>query len=129
MRLLLDTNAYSELRRGAEGVARLVRRAHRILFSPVVAGELPYGFRHGSRSTHNTEELRRFLASSYVDLVPVTWTTADRFGRIASSLREMGTPIPSNDIWIAAQAMETGAELLSFDAHFDRIEGLVRTTP
>lgn len=63
--------------------------------------------------------------SPYVELVPVTLTTADRFGRIAASLRVKGTPIPTNDIWIAAHAFETGAELLSFDRHFDRVDGLV----
>lgn len=57
----------------------------------------------------------------------VTRTTADRFGRIAASLRKHGTPILTNDIWIAAHAFETGAELLTFDRHFELISGLPAT--
>ena len=59
-----------------------------------------------------------------VDLLPVTLTTADRFGRIAAQLREKGTPISTNDIWIAAQAMDVGADLLSSDTHFSAVDGL-----
>jgi tRNA(fMet)-specific endonuclease VapC len=65
-----------------------------------------------------------FLDNPYVSLVPVTLTTADQFARIAAALRDRGRPIPTNDIWIAAHAMETGAELLSFDTHFGAIDGL-----
>jgi tRNA(fMet)-specific endonuclease VapC len=57
----------------------------------------------------------------------VTLTTAERFGRIAAALRRRGTPIPTNDIWIAAQAMESGAELLSFDEHFAEVDALAWT--
>jgi tRNA(fMet)-specific endonuclease VapC len=59
----------------------------------------------------------------------VTRTTADRFARIAAALRVKGRPIPTNDIWVAAHAMETGAELLSFDSHFAEVEGLAWTSP
>jgi tRNA(fMet)-specific endonuclease VapC len=53
--------------------------------------------------------------------------TADRFGRIAANLRRAGTPIPTNDIWIAAHAMESGAELITLDHHFEHIPGLAVT--
>jgi tRNA(fMet)-specific endonuclease VapC len=59
----------------------------------------------------------------------VTLETADRFGRIAAALRRRGTPIPTNDVWIAAHAFESGAELLSFDRHFEQIDGLAWTDP
>jgi tRNA(fMet)-specific endonuclease VapC len=62
-----------------------------------------------------------------VELLPVTRTTADRFGRIAAALRKAGTPIPTNDIWIAAHAFESGAELVTFDDHFAAVPGLVWT--
>lgn len=64
-----------------------------------------------------------------MSLLPVTLETADRFSRVASALREQGTPIPTNDIWIAAQALESGAELLSFDGHFARVPGLAWVLP
>ena len=124
MRLLLDTNAYSALKRGHPDAADLVRRSEEVLFSTVVAGELLYGFRCGSRFERNRQELDEFIASPFVKVVPVTMATADRFSRVAAALRKRGTPIPINDIWVAAQAMETGAELLSVDRHYEAIDGL-----
>lgn len=124
MKILLDTNAYSALMRGHGEVADRVRRAEQVVLSTVVAGELLFGFRLGTRLKKNMVELEVFLENPYVSLVPVTLTTADRFGRIAATLRAKGRPIPTNDIWIAAHAMETGAELLSFDEHFGAIDGL-----
>lgn len=129
MRILLDTSAYSEWKRGHEGLAALVRRATGILLSVVVAGELLYGFRRGERLERNVKELEELLESPFVSVLPATLVTADRFARIACALREKGRPIPSNDIWIAAQAMETGATLVSFDRHFAEIDGLAWTCP
>jgi tRNA(fMet)-specific endonuclease VapC len=51
--------------------------------------------------------------------------TSDRYSRIALQLKQQGTPLPSNDVWIAAQTMETGAELITMDNHFKNISGLV----
>ena len=72
----------------------------------------------------NRAQLDAFLANRFVGFLPVTLTTAERFSLIASALKRKGTPIPSNDIWIAAHALESGADLLSFDEHFSGIEGL-----
>lgn len=124
MKLLLDTNAYSAFMRGHPDVVTRVRRAEHVILSTIVVGELLIGFRAGKRLRKNLAELESFLDSPYVTLAPVTYTTADRFGRIAATLRAKGRPIPTNDIWIAAHAMETGAELLSFDRHFDAVDGL-----
>jgi len=129
MKLLLDTNAYSELKRGHEEVAYLVRRAEKIYLPAIVVGELLYGFSCGRQNARNRNELDRFLDNPYVQFLPVSHTTAYRFARIATSLRRKGTPLPANDIWIAAGAMETGAELVSFDAHFEHVDGLVWVTP
>ena len=84
-----------------------------------------FGFRNGSRLAKNAAELDAFLADAHVEMFAVTPTTADRFGRIAAALRRAGTPIPTNDIWIAAHAFESGAELVTFDGHFASIPGLV----
>jgi tRNA(fMet)-specific endonuclease VapC len=129
VKVLLDTNAYTALFRGHEGVADLVRRADQVLISTVVAGELLFGFRNGSRYEANRRELEEFLSTPYVTLLPVTLVTSDRFGRIAAALRRRGRPIPSNDIWIAAHAMESGSELLSFDHHFEEIDGIAWVLP
>ena len=131
MKLALDTNAYSALRRGHPEVADLVRRAERILMSTVVVGELQFGFRNGSRYERNWRELRAFLDQPFVNILEVTLVTADRFGRISTALRTKGKPIPTNDIWIAAHAMEHGADLLTFDEHFEIVEclALIRLSP
>ena len=127
MKVLLDTDAYSHLKRGHRRVAELVRRSQEIYFSAVVAGELLYGFRHGSRFEKNWHELQEFVVHPFVRFLPVTLVTSDRYSRIALGLRRKGKPIPSNDIWVAAHCMESGAELLSFDDHFGHIDGLAWT--
>ena len=127
MRALLDSNAYSLLMRGQEQVAEIVRAADELLFSAVVVGELLYGFRQGSRFEQNAADLRSFLTSAYSTFVDVGPVTADRYSRIAASLRAKGRPIPTNDVWIAAHAMETGADLVSADSHFEHVEGIVWT--
>ena len=129
MRILLDTNAYAEWKRGDEAVARLVREAEEVLISAVVVGELLYGFRRGRRYEENVHELDQLLDSPYATFLPVTRTTADRFGRIAAALRTKGRPIPTNDMWIAAHAMETGADLVSFDLHFEVVDGVAWVRP
>ena len=126
---MLDTNAYSALLRGHAEVAERVRAAEHVVFSAVVAGELLFGFRNGSRYEENRRELEEFLANPYVSLLRVGLVSADRFGRVASALRRKGRPLPSNDIWVAAQAMESGAELLSFDEHFAAVDGLAWIKP
>jgi predicted nucleic acid-binding protein len=129
VKILLDTNAYSASGRGHTAVADLIRRAEALVFSTVVLGEVLAGFRHGSKREQNLASLRRFLAEPRVRLVPVTWTTADRYSRIYTALRRKGRPIPTNDMWIAAHAFETGADLISFDPHFEQVDGLIWTSP
>jgi tRNA(fMet)-specific endonuclease VapC len=124
MKRLLDTNAYAALKRGHEGAAESARGAEELVLPIVVVGELHFGFRNGDRYAKNLAELEEFLSQPFVSLQPVTWTTADRFGRIAAALRRQGTPIPTNDIWIAAHVQETGAELVTFDRHFAQVPGL-----
>ncbi|MGH9465395.1 MAG: type II toxin-antitoxin system VapC family toxin [Thermoanaerobaculia bacterium] len=127
MKILLDTSAYSAFKRNDERVVALVRQSEEITFSPIVGGELLAGFRWGARFEKNRDELLEFLAHPRVRLAPLTLTTADRYSRIYRSLRDKGTPIPTNDLWVAAQAMETGAELVSLDRHFALVAGLAWT--
>ena len=125
MKVLLDSNAYSLLMRGHGQVADLARSAEEILLSAIALGELMYGFRWGSQFDRNAADLRSFLDNSYTSVVPVGSVTADRYSRIAAALRAKGRPIPTNDVWIAAHAMETGADLVSADRHFEHVEGIV----
>ncbi len=124
MRILLDSNAYSQWKRGHARVAGVVRSSSEIVLPLVVVGELLYGFRHGSRTEENVRELHMFMDDRRVSVVGMTMTTADRYARIAVNLRSKGRPIPTNDIWIAAHAMETGADLVSLDQHFASVDGL-----
>lgn len=124
MNLLLDTNAYTALMKGDTSVSNKVRDAEGVFMSAIVVGELIFGFKNGSRFSNNMEDLERFVSSSYVRFLPIDFNTTLRFGLIAASLKKRGTPIPSNDIWIAAQAINTGAALVSFDSHFNRVDDI-----
>jgi tRNA(fMet)-specific endonuclease VapC len=125
MKLILDTNAYVGFKLGYPEIVEYLTQADVIFISPIMLGELMFGFRNGSRFARNTEELNLFLSHHAVEIVKLSEITSDRYSRIAAQLKQQGTPIPSNDIWIAAQTMETGAELVTMDNHFDKIQGLV----
>ncbi len=124
MRVLLDTNAYVALRQGHEQTVREVRAAPELLISTVVAGELLFGFQNGSRPEENRRSWEEFLEAPGVLVRDVTLTTTPHFASISTHLRRQGTPIPTNDIWIAAHCFEFSARLLSFDAHFARVANL-----
>jgi tRNA(fMet)-specific endonuclease VapC len=124
MRTLLDTNAYSALTKGRPEVSEAVRHAEELILSTIVLGELLFGFHNGSRYLENRRRLRSFLQEPRVRMVTPTPVTAEHFGEISAKLRKRGRPIPTNDVWIAAQAIETGSDLLSADAHFGEIDGL-----
>ena len=125
VRALLDSGAYSGFMRGSHRVREIVQDSEEVLMSAVVVGELLYGFRQGPRLEQSLAELRSFLGRPYVSFVPVGPVTADRYSRIMASLRARGRPIPTNDVWIAAHAMETGADLVSTDSHFGHIDQVV----
>jgi tRNA(fMet)-specific endonuclease VapC len=129
VKILLDTNAYSAIARGHPAATELMRGAKKLVVSTVMLGEVLAGFQHGSKRKENLSSLRRFVSQPRVALVPVTWTTADRYSRIWAALRRKGKPIPTNDAWIAAHALETGADLISFDPHFEHVDGLVWVRP
>ena len=122
--VLVDTNAYVALLRGDAEVAEVFGRADRLYLNAVVLGELLAGFAAGSREAANRLELTRFVESSRVGVVPVTAETADSYALAYASLRRKGQPIPANDLWIPASALEHGLALLSLDAHFAQVDGL-----
>lgn len=122
--LLLDTNAYTSLMLGEAETIEVLAHAERLLINSVVLGELLGGFAAGTREAHNRALLAKFLDSPRVEPVAITAGTADSYALVYSSLRRKGQPIPSNDLWIAASALEHGAALFTFDAHFSHVEGL-----
>jgi tRNA(fMet)-specific endonuclease VapC len=122
--VLLDTNAYTAFMLGDAAVVEVVAYAERLCLNSVVLGELLGGFAAGTREAKNRAELARFLDSPRVEVLPVTAQTADSYALVYSGLRRKGQPIPTNDLWIAASALEHGAALLTRDAHFTQIDGL-----
>lgn len=122
--ILLDTNALTALFRGDHGVMDVLAKADCIYVSVIVIGELEAGFRGGSRYAENLAVIERFLAKPAVVVLPVRRETSDCFGRIKHALKTGGTPIPINDIWVAAQCMETGSVLVTYDRHYEAVAGL-----
>ena len=102
-----------------------VSDAETVYLSVFVLGELYAGFRGGKRETENRRWLREFMQKSSVYLLPAAEQTAEVFGDLHHKLKSAGTPIPVNDLWIAAQAVEAGAFVVSYDEHFARIPGLL----
>lgn len=124
---MLDTSAYAAFKRGHEKAASALRKSPEILLPTIVLGELWAGFEVGSKREQNRQELDAFLASPRVVLAPVTGETAVRYAVIYAYLRGNGRPIPTNDLWIAALAMEHGATLLTADAHFLNVPQILVT--
>lgn len=125
-RLALDTSAYSRFRAGDTRVRDLIAGAESVLVPAPVLGELHGGFEMGSRTRENRVALSEFIAEPFVRVIVVDETVARHYGRVYSSLRRAGTPIPANDMWIAACAIDQGACLLTFDHDFDLVVGLDR---
>ena len=119
--VLLDTNAYSNLVRGDTAVRDALGRAETVYMSAVVIGELLSGFKSGSHEKRNIAVLTEFLNSPSVRLVGISHDTSEVYAQMMHALRTAGTPIPTNDVWIASQAVETGAVLVTYNAHFKRI--------
>lgn len=123
-KILIDTNIYSYALSGDASVIHVLQKAALIGLSTISVGELISGFKGGSREKKNREELDIFLDSPRVELFYVDEVTADYYAEILNNLREIGKPIPTNDIWIAACAFQHGLKLYSKDAHFKSIKGL-----
>jgi len=119
--VLLDTSAYSALLRGHQPVLEVMRRSETVAVSAVVLGELYSGFRVGNRWAENTAQLAQFLSKPSVRILKVTEETALRYAEVDVYLRKAGRPIPRNDVWIAATALEHGLQLLTLDAQFREI--------
>ncbi len=124
MRVLIDTSAYSAFKRGNPAVVKALQEADEVIVPVVVLGELHAGFSMGSHTRKNEHELREFLASPSVAVQEVDQSVAERYGAVVNAMRLQGTPIPTNDLWIAACALESGARILSLDAHFEKVPGM-----
>ncbi|MFA7174914.1 MAG: type II toxin-antitoxin system VapC family toxin [Kiritimatiellia bacterium] len=124
-KVLLDTNAYSALLKGDEIILNAIGEADIVFVSVVMLGELYAGFCGGTREADNRKLLNSFLLKSTVRILSVSKETAEIFGTIKHQLKSTGTPVPINDVWIAAHAMESGSRLITYDQHFKQIPGVL----
>jgi tRNA(fMet)-specific endonuclease VapC len=120
-RLVLDTSAYSNFQRGADAAVSLLSSASWIGMSAVVLGELRAGFGLGKRRTRNETDLRAFMSHPVVHELVVDDEAAQIYAEIIVALRAAGTPVPTNDIWIAAVAAREGGHVVTYDSHFELI--------
>ena len=123
-RLLIDTNIYSYALKGDDEVVEVLKKAEQIGISVISIGELLSGFKGGGKEQKNREELEIFLDSPRVVVYPLDEDTSEFYAEILNNLREIGRPVPTNDIWIAAVAFQNGLRLFTKDNHFKAIAGL-----
>ena len=122
---MIDTSAYAAFLRGHPDIKVSIQRADEISLSPVVLGELLSGFMMGKNERRNRSILRDFLSSARVNILEVDEETSERYAVILYHLRTKGTPIPTNDIWIAASAMQYGLKVLTTDKHYSEIPQVI----
>lgn len=126
MRIALDTNAYTAMCRGEAEVIDQIAGAERVFLPFVVLAELRSGFLIGTRAKQNERYLVRFLSSPRVRLLLPDEETTHQYARLFAQLRAQTTPIPTNDIWIAALVVQHSLQLLARDRHFDHLSQLPR---
>ncbi len=126
MKLALDTNRYTDLCRGDPAVIEHVRSAERVFMPFIVLAELRAGFLVGARAQRNEPNLIRFLNSPRVRLLLADEQTMHHYARLFAQLRKQATPIPTNDIWIAALVVQYDLLLLARDSHFDHLPQISR---
>ena len=123
--LLIDTNIYTHALKGDHETVVVLQQAIEIAISSITIGELLSGFKGGKKEKKNREELAEFLDAPRVQIYGIDENTAEFYSEILNNLRKKGTPIPTNDIWIAAVAFQHGLYLFTKDKHFKHISGLL----
>ena len=123
-RLVLDTSAYSHFRAGHPEVLDQLAQATAVVIPVTVLGELEAAFQLGRRARENRLTLAEFLGEPFVTVWPTTIAVARHYGRLFAELKRAGTPIPVNDVWIAAACLDCVGRLVTFDGDFKRIPGL-----
>lgn len=121
MNFILDTNAYSDFVRGDASVADFLNKADIVYVPVIVVGELKRGFYYGTRVKENIDNLEKFLTKPRTNLLEITEETAEHYGVLAAYLKTQGTPIPINDIWIAALCLQYDLPLLTSDSDFQKL--------
>ena len=124
-KILIDTNIYSAFKRSNPEVIDTFSRVEYIGISTTVLGEIYSGFKLGNKEKQNYYELDQFFDTPRVNFLGLDENTSDIYATIFKQLKIKGNPIPANDIWIAATAMQYGLALFTLDKHFKNIDGLL----
>jgi tRNA(fMet)-specific endonuclease VapC len=123
LKLVLDTNVYSDYAEGLTDVVEAIVQYGQDLFIPsIVLGELTYGFMKGNRQAYNERKLHQIINRLRIEIIPVDNDVARKYGLIFLALQKKGTQIPINDVWIAACCMTVGGVLLTRDRHFEQVD-------
>jgi tRNA(fMet)-specific endonuclease VapC len=126
MRVALDTNRITDLFRGDLELAEQLSTAEEVWIPLVSLGEIKAGFHGGTRQRRNEGLLNRLLAKPTVGVLLPGRETAEHYARLFVQLKRAGTPVPDNDLWIAAQVIEHDLVLITRDRHFSQIPQLAR---
>jgi len=126
VRLALDTNRYTDLCRGDAAVVETIEAADEVWLPFIVLGELRAGFAVGSQGSRNEAILRRFLLKPGIDVLYADEQTTHHYASVYRQLRKQGTPVPTNDMWIAALVLQHSLMLYDRDTHFDALPQLTR---
>jgi tRNA(fMet)-specific endonuclease VapC len=125
VRVALDTNRYVDLCKGVDETIEILEQADEILMPFAVLGELRAGFVHGRREAENERVLRRFLLKDGVRVLFADDQTTHHYASVFRQLRKQGTPIPTNDMWIAALVLQHNLVLHARDKHFDHLPQII----
>ena len=126
MRVALDTNRITDLFRGDLELADQLGTAEEVWIPLFALGEIKAGFQGGTQQRRNESLLNRFLAKPTVGVLLPSRETAAQYARIFVQLRRAGTPVPDNDLWIAALVLEHDLVLITRDRHFEQIPQVIR---
>lgn len=126
MRVALDTNRLTDLFQGDAALADRLGECDEVWLPLIVLGEIKAGFYGGSQQHRNQALLGKFLAKPTVGVLVPARETAEHYARLFVQLKRAGTPIPDNDLWIAALALEHDLTLITRDQHFERVPQLLR---
>lgn len=124
-KVLIDTNIYVSFKRGDKNVESELKQVDYIGIDVIVLAELYAGFKYGNREKENRKNLEEFIDTPRVEILKHDLITAEYYSKIYLDLRKSGTPIPTNDIWISAVAMQHGLALFTLDKHFNSVDGLL----
>ena len=122
--MILDTNGLFTLAEGDSGLESVLRKALQLAIPVIVLGEYRYGISQSRHRMEYEEWLAEYLPKFRI--LDVDERTAVSYSFVRSELRKAGTPIPSNDVWIAALCRQHSLPLVSRDRHFDAVSGVTR---